>query len=209
MGLARALVLAAVLALPGAAAAHDGVVHATPAEAAAHRDRSPADTPPPPFPVEIRADFDLVDHHGNRVTQRDFAGRPMIVFFGYVSCEGICSVAIPRIVRGLERAGPAAADVVPVIITVDPAHDTPEAMRRGLAVHGGSLVGLTGSEAALAAARAAFQVEVEQVGTMPNGRPLYMHGSFIYLIGGDGAVRAMVPPILGEQRLAELIARHL
>lgn len=195
----------AVAAVP--AAAHDGVVHATPAEAAAHLDATAG--PPAPFPVEIRPHFDLVDHQGARVTHDDFAGRPMIVFFGYVGCEAICSVAIPRIVDALALAGPSAAAVVPIVITVDPAHDTPAAMRAGLARYGDRLVGLTGSEAALAEARAAFQVEVEEVAAMPDGRPIYAHGSFAYLIGADGRVRAMLPPILAEARLAELIARHL
>ncbi len=205
----RVLLLAVALALVAPlASAHDGVDHPTRDEALAHLGGEEG-TPALPFPVDIDLRFDLVDHHGNRMTEADLAGRPVALFFGYVSCEAICSVAVPRLTEALNILGPHGTDIVPVVITVDPVHDTPEAMATGLARWGDRLVGLTGSPEALAAARAVFQVEADEVATTPDGKPIYAHGSFIYLIGPDGRVRTLVPPILGPERVAYLMGRYL
>ena len=201
-----AVVVALALATAPPAVAHDGVVHATPADAAAHAsDVGPA----LPFPIEIRPRFDLLDQTGQRMTDVDLSGRPAAIFFGYASCEAICSVALPTLGRALDIAGDDGAAIVPLLITVDPARDTPAAMRAALAEVHPRLVGLTGTEAEVAAARAAFQVEANQVATDPDGEPIYAHGSFIYLVGRDGVVKSVLPPILGPERVAEVMLKHL
>jgi protein SCO1/2 len=105
--------------------------------------------------------------------------------------------------------GGRAEEITPIMITVDPARDTPEALARKLPQHHLRLIGLTGDEAALAAARAAFQVEVKQVTETAEGSPIYAHGSFIYLVGRDGLVRSVLPPVLGPEHIAALIRKHL
>lgn len=203
-----ALALVAALALP--AFAHDGVDHKTREEAAAHAAKTDAaPTPGVPFPVDIRAAFALTDHHGRQVTQRDFGGQTMAIFFGYASCQAICSVALPRLGEALDILGDRAAGITPLLITVDPARDTVAAMGPALAKWHPRLVGLTGSEAALAAARSAFQVERSKVMDDPEGGPIYAHGSFIYLVGPDGRVQTLLPPVLGPERMAEVIASYL
>jgi protein SCO1 len=209
----RAVLLGLGLCLAAAtAAAHDGVRHATPAKAAAHAAAAgaaaPTEAPALPFPADIPARFRLTDQAGSEVTQADFAGRPMAIVFGYATCEAICSVALPRLGQALDLLGPSAAALAPILITVDPARDTPEAMRASLARWHPRLIGLTGSEAALAEARAAFQVEARKVFDGPEG-PVYAHGSFIYLVGPDGRVLTLLPPILGPERMAEVIAGYL
>jgi len=201
-----ALAAAAVLAaLPAAIGAREA---ATARAEAAARAEAPAPAGGLPFPVAIRADFDLVDHHGRRrIAER--MGRPMAVFFGYATCEAVCSAAIPLMAAAVEMAGPAAADVLPVVITVDPGRDTPGAMRRALGEIHPRLLGLTGGERALAAARAAFRVDAEEIMIGPDGHPVIAHGSFVYLVDADGLVRSVLPPILGPERMAELVVRHL
>ncbi len=212
---------ALLLALSGPAAAHDGVEHKTPEEAAAHAAQSKAPeskasgVPPPlpeaalPFPIEIEAAFDLVDQTGARRSERDFAGKPMLIFFGYASCEAICSVALPRMAAALDILGDKAAALQPIMITVDPVNDTPEALAEAMPKLHPRLLGLTGSEAELAAARAAFQVEAKKLHEMIDGTPIYSHGSFIYLLDGDAKVLTVLPPILGEDRIAELILKYI
>jgi protein SCO1/2 len=54
-----------------------------------------------------------------------------------------------------------------------------------------------------------FQVEAGQVAETPEGAPLYAHGSFIYLVGRDGVVKSLLPPILSPERIAELMRKYL
>ena len=209
--LGLALVLCLACALP--ALAHDGVVHATPEEAAAHRAETGATvgapTPGLPFPVDIKAEFSLIDQDGRRVTQADFAGKPMAIFFGYANCDAICSVALPRLGQALDLLGDKVDDLAPLLITVDPDRDTVAEIGPALAKWHPKLRGLTGSEDALAMARDAFQVDSELVGEDAEGRPIYSHGSFIYLIGGDGKVLTLLPPILGPERMAQILKSYL
>lgn len=188
------------------ATAHDGVVHAAPAETALH---AAENAPALPFPLHITPRFSLIDQTGRAVTQADFAGHPMAVFFGYANCESICSVALPRLAAALDILGPEGAEIVPILITVDPARDTPRALARRLPDYSPRLIGLTGGAAALAEARAAFQVEVSQVSATLEGAPVYAHGSFIYLIDRDGTVKSLLPPILSPQRIADLMRKYL
>lgn len=198
-----AAVLVVALACP--AAAHDGVVHATPEAPAAQG----AETPALPLPIHIEVRFALTDQTGRAVTEADFAGRPMALFFGYANCESICSVALPAIGAALDLLGDDGAAIAPVLITVDPARDTPAALAAALPKYHPRLIGLTGSETQLAAARAAFQVETQQVSATETGAPIFAHGSFIYLIGPDGMVKAVLPPILAPGRIADLMRKYL
>jgi len=202
MRLALALVLAA--GLTPAAQAHDRSLPSTTAQGVAQ-----GTGPALPFPIEITPRFALIDQNGQAVTQADFAGRPMAIFFGYANCEAICSVALPSLAAALDLLGPEGADIAPILITVDPARDTPAAMARRLAQYHPRLIGLTGSEAALAEARAVFQVEARQVAETPEGAPIYAHGSFIYLVGRDGVVKSLLPPILAPERIAALMRKVL
>jgi protein SCO1 len=163
---------------------------------------------PAPFPADIRPRFRLTDQTGRQVSEADFAGKPMAIFFGYANCEAICSVALPRLGGALDMLGDAAAGLAPILITVDPARDTPEAMRAALPKWHPRLIGLTGPEAALAEARAAFQIEARQVFDGPEG-PVYSHAGFIYLFDRDGRLVSLLPPILGSERMAEIIAGYL
>ena len=195
-------------------AAHDGVVHKTAKEAADHAAETAgkskaAPSAGLPFPVDIQAKFALIDHDGRAVTEQDYAGKTMAIFFGYASCPAICSVAMPRLGAALDLLGDKADGVAPLLITVDPERDTVGAMGPALAKWHPGLIGLTGSEDALAEARKAFQVERSKVMDDPEGNPIYAHGSFIYLVGPDGKVRTLLPPILGPERMAELIESYL
>lgn len=208
---ASLITLAVLSASP--ALGHDGVKHGTKAEAKAHKAETGAavGTPTPglPFPVKIDTKFALVDQDGKDVTQADFSGKPMAIFFGYANCEAICSVALPRLGQALDILGDKVDDFAPLLITVDPARDTPEKIGPALAKWHPKLRGLTGTEDALAAAREAFQVETSKVGEDAEGNPIYAHGSFIYLIGGDGQVLTLLPPILGPERMAQIISGYL
>jgi protein SCO1/2 len=202
---ALVLILVAALA-PTTAPAHDGVTHPTATQTTAHQ---AVTGPPLPFMTEITPHFDLIDQTGRPVSEADFAGRPMAIFFGYANCEAICSVALPNLAAALDLLGDEGKSIAPILITIDPARDTPQAMALKLPQYHARLIGLTGSDAALTSARAVFQIEASEVATTPEGAPIYAHGSFIYLVGRDGTVKSVLPPILSPGRMAELMRKYL
>ncbi len=162
-----------------------------------------------PDAASIRPAFDLTDQTGARRSPSDFAGRAWAVFFGYVADQSICSIVLPRIAGAAWMLEDAGIEVTPVVVTIDPERDTPAAMAAALPRYHPRLVGLTGDPAALEAARDAFQVKLEQVGVQPDGKPLYIHGNIVYLVGPDGRVRGLLPPLASPARMAEAIAALL
>ena len=162
-----------------------------------------------PFPFEIGGPFELVDHRGRRVTEREYLGSHLLVFFGYAQCRSICPVALERMAAALDLLGAAGAGVQPLLITVDPAHDDIEALARRVAEVHPRLIGLTGSRDALDAAAKAYRVETEARGTSLKGTPIFSHGSYIYLMGPDGKFATLLPPVMGAEQMASIIGRYL
>lgn len=197
------------------ASAHDGVVHGSAAEAEAHLKATQStapplpDGPPVPFPIDLEVAFDLIDQTGTRRTEADFAGQPMAIFFGYANCEAICSVALPRLASTLDLLGPQGEELQAILITVDPERDTPEAMAEALPDIHPRMIGLTGEDENLQAVRDVFQVEAKVMFEDPEGNPIYAHGSYIYVIDAEGELATVLPPILGPERMAEVITKYL
>jgi len=127
----------------------------------------------------------LIDQNGAAVTQADFAGQPAVVYFGFTHCPDVCPTSMFAIAEALTQ--PDGYDLQPILITVDPARDTPERLREYVATEGfpHGLVGLTGSQAQVDAALAAFHAYGRRHPPEP-GAPgdVYNvdHSSFLYVL---------------------------
>jgi len=89
--------------------------------------------------------------------RRETAGDVTLLFFGYTHCPDICPVHMANIAAVLPKLPPRVADRVKVImVTVDPARDTPQRLRAWLDNFSGDFVGLTGTDSAIAAAQRAL-----------------------------------------------------
>lgn len=162
-----------------------------------------------PFGGAIGGPFELVDQHGAPRGEADPAGHPQLLFFGYANCDGICSHVLPAMGDLTEALAAEGVAVTPVLITIDPEHDTPALLAEALPAFHRDFVGLTGDSAALAAARAAYGVEIETLFEDPAGQPVFAHGSFVYLLDGSGTVLTLMPPVLGIDRMAEIVQGYL
>ncbi|HEU0133764.1 MAG TPA: SCO family protein, partial [Allosphingosinicella sp.] len=84
---------------------------------------------PPLKGASIGGPFALTNQDGRAVTDRDFAGKYRIVYFGFTHCPDICPTdlaVIAKALRSFEKSDPAlAARVAPIFVSVDPERDTP------------------------------------------------------------------------------------
>ncbi|MBK1669056.1 hypothetical protein CKO28_13540 [Rhodovibrio sodomensis] len=186
--------------------ASDGGAHATRGEAA------------------IGGPFELVNTEGETVTDQDFRGRYMLLFFGFTSCPDVCPSALMDMSRALDRladAAPAKLErVVPVFVTVDPARDDVVTMAAYVENFHPRLVGLTGTPAQLRAAADAFRVYHEKVmpetyfgGDAPErhekGDYMMAHSAYMLLIGPSGGYVANFKHEAGPAEIAAGLREHV
>jgi protein SCO1 len=107
--------------------------------------------------------FALVDADGKPVSDGDFPGKFLLVYFGYTHCADQCPTALSSIVEALNEIGPAANAVQPIFITVDPERDRGPMLRRFTAAFDPRIVGLTGAPDEIAAAAKTLHIDYSKV----------------------------------------------
>ncbi|MCB1484192.1 MAG: SCO family protein [Hyphomicrobiaceae bacterium] len=138
--------------------------------------------------------FTLTDQTGKRVTDKDFRGKYMLVFFGFTHCPDICPSALQVISAALGKLGDKAKDVVPIFITLDPQRDTPQKLGEYLSSFDTKFVGLTGSKEEVESAAKAYRVYYQVVpDDKTPGEYTIDHAAIIYLMGKDGEFVTHVP----------------
>lgn len=135
--------------------------------------------------------FALQDGRGQTVSNESLKGRWQLIYFGYSYCPDICPVDVQKMaqsVRILEKEAPkAAARLVPIFITVDPARDTPAIATEFAAQFHPRMLGLSGTPQAVQAAMKAFRIYArKQNGAAPDSY-LMDHSTLFYLMDDQGA----------------------
>jgi protein SCO1/2 len=159
--------------------------------------------------VALGGPFTLVDHTGRAVTERDFAGRPMLLYFGFTYCPDVCPTELGTIAAALDALGPLGERVTPVFVTIDPERDTPAAMADYVSRFHPRMVGLTGSAEQIAQAARAYRVYYAKVRPRDSSDYLMDHSSFIYFVGPDGRVRSLFRPETSPEAMAAAITSQL
>jgi len=135
----------------------------------------------------IGGPFTLVDQTGKTVTDQDFRGRYMLVFFGFTHCPDICPAELQVMSAALDALGPKADSVVPIFITLDPERDTQAAMAAYVKNFGPRFVGLTSSSEQIAAAAKAYRVAYSKFQQDKTSSDYSIdHSALVYLMGKDG-----------------------
>ena len=134
--------------------------------------------------------FTLTDHTGKRVTDKDFRGKFMLVFFGFTICPDVCPTALQVMAAALDKLGPKAERIVPMFITSIPSATRPAQLASMWRAS------IRASSASPARRRRSRRWPRPIASTSrrcptPSRRAGYTidHSSLIYLMGPDGAYR--------------------
>jgi protein SCO1 len=189
---------------------------------------------PDPLASRFGGPFALTDHTGKRVTDRDYRGQYLVVYFGFTRCIDACPIDVPAIAAAMDRIAPLDARVQPLFISVDP-EDTPELLKTYVEAFHPRLVGLTGSEAELASVAKAYRVHryrVQRQSSVGGPRhyvPLTVlatpvhgdkphapgqtftidHGTLTYVMGPDGKFLTLIPRGAGADRIAAVLRSYV
>jgi len=128
--------------------------------------------------------FELIDtKSGRQVTNRDFPGKWLLVFFGYTHCPDVCPTTLSNIAGALTKLGPLADRVQPLFITVDPTRDTQQVLADYTAAFDNRIIGLTGTPDQIAAAANAYRTYFAR---RQVGDDYYMdHSATVYVMRPD------------------------
>jgi len=140
--------------------------------------------------ADVGGPFRLIDHNGKTVTDADFRGRYMLIYFGYSFCPDVCPTTLAVMAQALEKLGSKSKRIVPILITIDPERDTPQVLNDYMKAFGPNFVGLTGSMAAIQDAEKKYRVYAvkKPLDSAKGGEGNYGvdHSSVLYLMGPDG-----------------------
>lgn len=159
--------------------------------------------------VALGGPFTLTDHTGRTVTERDFAGRAVLLYFGYSYCPDVCPTELGTIASALDAMGAAGERVTPVFITIDPERDTQAALADYVSRFHPRMIGLTGTPEQIAQAARAYRVYFAKVRPRDSTDYLMDHSSFIYFVGPDGRVRSLFGPETTPEAIAGAVAAQL
>ena len=135
--------------------------------------------------ADIGGPFRLTNHHGNRVSDDDFRGRYMLVFFGFTHCPDVCPSTLRDISMTLDHLDDEANEIQPLFITVDPERDGVEAIGEYVTAFDSRILGLTGTRDEIDQVTAAYRIYSARV---PLGDDDYTmdHSAFTYLLDREG-----------------------
>ncbi len=137
-------------------------------------------------PPMMAADIHLQDFNGQEFALNSLRGEAVLLYFGYTNCTTECPLTMAHLKLAVQSLGPQAANVRVIMITTDPARDTPQAMKTFLAAFDPGFIGLVGTPGQLGQVWKDYGVTVEDGGET--------HSFFTYLIDPKGRFRETFLP---------------
>ncbi|MER1939133.1 MULTISPECIES: SCO family protein [unclassified Castellaniella] len=152
--------------------------------------------------THLGRDLDMTDTHGQHKTLADFSGKVLMVFFGYTQCPDVCPTAMAQAAQALQLLGKDASKVQVIMISVDPARDTPPVLQAYVQVFDPNFIGLTGTPEQLEKTARSFKAfYAKEAGPTPEQYAMN-HSSAFYLMDIQGEARALLGPSLTPEDMA-------
>ena len=135
--------------------------------------------------------FHLTSDDGKNVTEKDFAGKVDLLYFGYTHCPDVCPLTLARLHAALERLGSAADDVRVLFVSVDPARDTPSALRKYVQAFDPHVTGLTGTSTEIETLAKRYRAAFDRASPKSEGNYEVSHSSGVYVFDRLGRARLL------------------
>ncbi len=135
---------------------------------------------------QIGGGFELINHDGDTVTDKDYSDKFKLIYFGFTYCPTICPTELQKMLLALEEIDSAhISKIYPIFVSVDPERDTPDVLKEYVALFSPNLIGLTGSQEQIDAIKKTYKVYASKVKTDEMSDYTVDHSSFTYLMSPD------------------------
>ena len=132
--------------------------------------------------ADYAKNFALTDHNGQPRTLKDFTGKVVVMFFGYVQCPDVCPTSMAELTEVKRLLGKDGERVQALFVTVDPARDTPEVLKGYMAAFDPTFLALYTTPDKLAVLAKDYKVYYKKVeGPTPTSYSMdHSAGSYVY-----------------------------
>lgn len=132
--------------------------------------------------AEYARDFSLPDANGQLRTLKDFAGKVVVVFFGYTQCPDVCPTTLQELAEVKQLLGADGERLQAIFVSLDPQRDTPEMLKAYMGNFDPSFVALRGTPEQTVAIAKDFKIFFKKVeGQTPQTYTVdHSAGSYVY-----------------------------
>lgn len=140
----------------------------------------------PPNPAGA---LDLVDQNNQAFSLEQHRGKVILLYFGYTYCPNYCPTTLVEMQSVENLLDDRAEDVEVVMVTVDPARDTPTRLKEYMEFFDPTFIGLSGTEESIEAAKVPYGAFAEAQAPDASGAYLVDHSTSLYAIDTEGNLR--------------------
>ncbi|MDN5844048.1 MAG: SCO family protein [Alcaligenaceae bacterium] len=151
--------------------------------------------------------FTLQGAGDTTVTEKDFSGKVVLMFFGYASCPDICPTTMVQLAQVTEALGADADKVRILFVSVDPHRDTPDILQAYVDQFDRHAIGLTGNESAIADVARRYRVayKIEKPEDSDPDHYTVAHSRGIYCFDQQGRARWLAPDTESQTELLDAL----
>jgi protein SCO1/2 len=137
--------------------------------------------------ADYAKDFELTDHNGQVRHLGDFAGKIVVMFFGYTQCPDVCPTSMAELAEIKRLLGADGERLQGLFVTVDPQRDTPEVLKAYMVNFDPTFLALYPSPEKLDALAKSYKVYYKRVeGKTPTSYTMdHSAGSYVYDTKGN------------------------
>ena len=133
--------------------------------------------------------FALPDQNGKIRSLKDFAGKVVVVFFGFTQCPDVCPTSMAELAQIKKSLGPDGDKLQAIFITVDPERDTPEVLKAYMENFDPSFLALRPALDKLPEVAKDFKIYYKKVDGKTSGSYSVDHSAGSYVFDPKGQIR--------------------
>jgi protein SCO1/2 len=157
--------------------------------------------------VRMNTAFSLKDFNGRIRTLEDFKGKVVVLFFGFTHCPDICPTTLTDLKKTMVLLKDKASAVQVIFITLDPARDTEDVLKKFIPTFNSSFLGLTGTESDIDKVANQLKIFNKKVNDGSKAGYTIDHSAGLYVIDKKGSIKLHISNGQKPEDLASDLAK--
>ena len=157
--------------------------------------------------VRMDTAFSLKDFNGRIRTLEDFKGKVVVLFFGFTHCPDICPTTLTDLKKTMVLLKDKASAVQVIFITLDPARDNEDVLKKFIPTFNSSFLGLTGTESDIDKVANQLKIFNKKVNDGSKAGYTIDHSAGLYVIDKKGSIKLHISNGQKPEDLASDLAK--